>query len=120
MALVERKHRTTHGVSATVFFREGDSDLQYTMKELRARKRLTQRELGRAIGVSEATIVSWEHDPGRIPARRLWAMADVFGVRTDEIQIFLPKDTDNKTAYNSERAGERTANNNVSESGAQR
>lgn len=63
--------------------------LQYTLKELRARHGLTQQMLADKIGVSATTVRTWEKFPARMQVAKLQALADVFGVRIDEIFLGL-------------------------------
>lgn len=76
--------------------------MQYTLKELRARSGYTQQRLARDIGVSAATVVSWERNPGSIKACNLKRLADAFGVGIEQISIFLPSNTENRTANHDE------------------
>lgn len=69
--------------------------MRYTLKELRARFNLSQKELADKIGVSPQTICAWEKDPGRMRVYRIQALCDIFGVRIDE--IFVPTDTKKET-----------------------
>lgn len=62
-----------------------DADLQYSLKELRVRKGLSQKQLADKLGVSAATIVAWEKNPNKIQMYKLQAIADFYGVKLDEI-----------------------------------
>lgn len=55
----------------------------YKIKELRKKKRLTQAELGKIIGVSQTAITAWENDK-TLPSREYLAkMARYFNVTSD-------------------------------------
>ena len=61
---------------------------QFTLKELRARKDLTQSEVADKIGVSPQTYNAWEKDISNVSISKVKALADFFGVTIGE--IFLP------------------------------
>ena len=61
---------------------------QFTLKELRARKDLTQSEVADEIGVSAQTYNAWEKDISNVSISKVKALADFFGVTIGE--IFLP------------------------------
>lgn len=61
---------------------------QYTLKELRARKNMTQSEIADIIGVSTQTYNAWERDVSNVAISKVKALADFFGVTIGE--IFLP------------------------------
>ena len=61
---------------------------QYTLKELRARKNMTQSEVAVEIGVSTQTYNAWEKDISNVAIGKVKALSDFFGVTIGE--IFLP------------------------------
>lgn len=61
---------------------------QYTLKELRARKNMTQAEVAEEIGVSKQTYNAWEKDVSNVAIGKVRALANFFGVTIGE--IFLP------------------------------
>lgn len=61
---------------------------QYTLKELRARKNMTQVEVAKEIGVSTQTYNAWEKDVSNVAIGKVQALANFFGVTIG--QIFLP------------------------------
>lgn len=61
---------------------------QFSLKELRARKNLTQSEVAKEIGVSPQTYNAWERDVSNVAIGKVKALADFFGVTIGE--IFLP------------------------------
>ena len=61
--------------------------MQYTLKELRARKNLSQREVAKLCGVTETTYRSWESYPGKIQIKKLYLLADIFNVKIDDIFV---------------------------------
>ena len=62
---------------------------QYTIKELRARKNMTQAETAGKIGIAVQTYNSWEKDISKVSVGKVKALADLFGVTSGE--IFLGK-----------------------------
>lgn len=61
---------------------------QYTLKELRARKNMTQSEVAEKIGVATQTYNAWEKDVSNVAIGKVNALAEIFGVTIGE--IFLP------------------------------
>ena len=59
--------------------------MQYTLKELRARKGLTQTEIANKLGISVQTYGAWENDFGIVKARNAVKVANFFGVKVDDI-----------------------------------
>lgn len=53
---------------------------------------MTQKDLARAINVSESTILKWEKGRGEPPVSKAIAIGDVVGIPYDNI-IFLPANT---------------------------
>jgi transcriptional regulator with XRE-family HTH domain len=60
---------------------------QYSLKELRARKDVTQQEVAAAIGVSLPTYGAWEKDLSAASVSKLVALAEYFGVTVGEIKL---------------------------------
>lgn len=61
---------------------------QYTLKELRARKNMTQYEVAKNIGISTQMYNAWERDVSNVAISKVKALADLFEVTIGE--IFLP------------------------------
>ena len=59
--------------------------MQYTLKELRARKDETQEDVARAIGISPQTYNAWEKDVSNVAIGKVNALAEHFGVSISEI-----------------------------------
>lgn len=59
--------------------------MQYTLKELRARKNVTQAEVATAIGVSAQTYNAWEKDISNVSIIKVAALAKYFGVKLGDI-----------------------------------
>lgn len=62
-------------------------ELQFTLKELRARKNETQAQVADNIGVSVQTYNSWEKSISNVAVSKVNALAKYFNVRLT--QIFL-------------------------------
>lgn len=62
---------------------------EYTLKELRARKNLTQAQVAKDLGTSTQTYNAWEKDVSRVAVSKVLALADYYGVTID--QIFIPR-----------------------------
>nr|DAS56719.1 MAG TPA: Helix-turn-helix XRE-family like protein [Caudoviricetes sp.] len=59
--------------------------MTYSLKELRARKGLSQLETAEKLGVSVQTYNAWEADFGMVKARNAVKVANLFGVKFDDI-----------------------------------
>lgn len=59
--------------------------MQYTLKELRARKNWTQQEVAERLGISTQTYNSWESDFGKVKVRAASSVANLYGVKIDQI-----------------------------------
>lgn len=64
------------------------SEMQFTLKELRARKNMTQEQVAKELGISVQTYNAWERDISNVAVSKVQAVADFFGVTIG--QIFLP------------------------------
>lgn len=53
---------------------------KFSLKELRARKKVNQTEVAKAIGVSLSTYFSWEKDMNGMPVKKLISLAEYFNV----------------------------------------
>ena len=67
-----------------------ESVRQYTLKELRARKNITQMQAASDLGVSVQTYNAWEKDLSNVAISKVMAVANYFDVPINE--IFLTKD----------------------------
>lgn len=59
--------------------------MTYSLKELRARKGLSQSETAEKLGVSAQTYNAWEADFGMVKVRNAIKIANLFGVKLDDI-----------------------------------
>lgn len=59
----------------------------YSLRELRARKKKTQRQVAADLGISTATYCSWEKDISRVSVSKVQAVADYFGVALGQISF---------------------------------
>ena len=62
-------------------------ELQFTIKELRARKNETQKQVADSVGVSAQTYNSWEKSISNVSVSKVNALAKHYGVKLT--QIFL-------------------------------
>lgn len=60
-------------------------DMQYSLRELRARKSWTQRETAIKLGVSVQTYNAWEKDISNVAISKVSAVANLFGVKIGQI-----------------------------------
>lgn len=61
--------------------------MQYSLKELRARKNWTQKETASKLGISVQTYNAWEKDISRVAVGKVIAVADLFDVKLSEIKV---------------------------------
>ena len=60
---------------------------QFSLKELRARKKKTQKQVAQELGVSVQTYCEWEKSVANVAVGKVQAIANYYGVRLS--QIFL-------------------------------
>ena len=61
------------------------AEQKYSLKELRARKNWTQCDTAKRLGISPQTYNAWERDISNVAVGKVQAVADLFGVRLDQI-----------------------------------
>jgi len=61
--------------------------MQYSLKELRARKNETQAQVAEAVEVSVQTYNAWEQDISNVAIGKVIKLARHFEVRLDEIKV---------------------------------
>ena len=61
--------------------------MRFSLRELRARKNQTQEEVARCLGISTQTYNAWERDVSNVGISKVYALANYFGVKIDEIEI---------------------------------
>ena len=61
--------------------------MQFSVKELRARKDETQEQVANAIGISPQTYCSWEKDISNVAVSTVRALAEHFGVTLNQIKL---------------------------------
>lgn len=69
------------------------NEMQFTLKELRARKNMTQEQVAKDLGISVQTYNAWEKDVSNVAVSKVQAVAVYFGVKIG--QIFLPSSMKN-------------------------
>lgn len=63
-----------------------------TIKELRTEQGLTQLEVAYAIGVTPLSVSNWERGVSVPTVAKLRALAKLFGVPSDDIELFEDED----------------------------
>ena len=61
--------------------------ITYSLKELRARKNKTQRQVAADLGVSTTTYCAWENDISNVAVSKVQAVANYFGVALGQISF---------------------------------
>ena len=61
--------------------------MQFSVKELRARKNETQGQVANKIGISPQTYCSWEKDTSNVAVSKVRALAEHFGVTLNQIKF---------------------------------
>lgn len=59
----------------------------YSLRELRARKNKTQREVAADLGISTTTYNAWENDISGVAVSKVQAVANYFGVALGQISF---------------------------------
>jgi DNA-binding XRE family transcriptional regulator len=59
--------------------------MKYSIKELRARKRITQKEAAKLLGISTQSYNRWENDFGVVKVRDAIGVANLYGVSLNDI-----------------------------------
>lgn len=82
--------------------------MQYTLRELRARKNKTQNQVAQDLGISTQTYNAWEKDISNVAVSKVVRVADYFGVSIGD--IFLPNNMNNFmfSGHNNKLTRERT------------
>ena len=60
--------------------------MKFTLKELRARKDKTQKEVADDLGITVQTYNSWEKDISGVSFSKVLALSEYFGVSIDSIE----------------------------------
>lgn len=60
--------------------------MRFSLKELRARKNKTQREVAEDLGISYQTYNAWEQDLSNVGISKVYALAEYHSVTIDEIK----------------------------------
>lgn len=60
--------------------------MKFSLKELRARKNVTQRKVAEELDISYQTYNAWEKNPGIIKLSQLLKLCKYFEVSLDEIK----------------------------------
>lgn len=60
---------------------------KFSLKELRARKGKTQKQVAADLGVSAATYCAWEKDISQVAIGKVQTMADYYGVALGQISF---------------------------------
>lgn len=60
--------------------------MKFTLKELRARKNKTQKEVAKDLGISYQTYNAWEQDLSNVGISKVYALAKYYGVAIEEIE----------------------------------
>lgn len=60
---------------------------KFSIKELRARKNISQEEAGRQLGVTLVTYGKWEKDPRNLKVSQAMELAKFYGVTLDNLKM---------------------------------
>ena len=66
---------------------EGGARMQYSLKELRARKNETQAQVAEALDISVQTYCAWEQDVSNVAIGKVMRLAKHFDVELNEIKV---------------------------------
>ena len=59
----------------------------FSLRELRARKNKTQREVAADLGISVTTYCAWEKDISNVAISKVKAVAEYFGIALGQISL---------------------------------
>lgn len=59
--------------------------MQYTLKELRARKNYTQQKMADLLGISRQRYIEIEKRPSKVSCEKMQAIAEILGVKLGDI-----------------------------------
>ena len=59
----------------------------FSLRELRARKNKTQKQVAADLGISAATYCAWENDISNVAVSKVRAVAEYFGVALGQISF---------------------------------
>lgn len=65
----------------------GDVPTTFSLRELRARKNKTQKQVASDLGISVATYCAWENDISNVAISKVQAVADYFCVPLGQISF---------------------------------
>ena len=60
-----------------------------TIKELREKRKITQRELSEKIGVSDKTVSKWETNQTTPDFDKIIPLCELFGITSEEIDLVI-------------------------------
>lgn len=63
------------------------NEMQFSVKELRARMNETQGQVASAIGITPQTYCAWEKDISNVAVSKVRALAEHFGVTINQIKF---------------------------------
>ena len=66
---------------------QNESEMQYSIKELRTRMNETQKDTADAVGISVQTYCAWEKDISNVGVSKVNALAKHFGVKLSQIKL---------------------------------
>lgn len=69
----------------------------FSLRELRARKDKTQRQVAADLGISVATYCAWENDISNVAVSKVQAVADYYGVPLGQISFSLKHENNSCT-----------------------
>lgn len=59
----------------------------FSLRELRARKKRTQKQVANDLGISVATYCAWENDISNVAVSKVQAVAEYYGVAIGQISF---------------------------------
>lgn len=62
-------------------------EMQFSLRELRARKNKTQQQVAEAVGVSPQTYNAWEQDVSGVALSKIYKLAEYFDVSIVDIKM---------------------------------
>lgn len=81
-------------------------ELQFTLKELRARKNYTQKKVATDLGISIQTYNAWEKDVSNVAVSKVQILANYYDVKLG--QIFFKVEHEKKSCKSENKRGDVT------------
>lgn len=77
--------------------------MKYSLKELRARRNITQSDMANLLNIAVGTYNRWENYPDKMQVKDVRAVCQILGVSMDEISLCPDCESTSTCCYQSSR-----------------